>query len=446
VNFYRTHPKYKTICGAMGNNKINRTSLYKKVLDDLGYPYPERKSGYYTDGTVFRGWNEFCGHCFMTSWGLNIKTMVKPFFGENYINDGLLVDYNIHWEHWGGLNKRNPIKKELYLKNNIKLVSTYDDEVAKQNLLWFYYDLKNKLIDMGVSINFEEPKNFNPLNLVKGKTLTLKDIYEDVKVFFGDDNPKLHHMSSSLFHQVIHYFGKFSDFIIFCNENFGESWVYQEKNMECGNPEYCVNIMSNLIKDLGRFPTASEMRRNGFQCVVDALSKHNGTESFKRNRYESGPFVQYVINILGEDNTPFDKMYDFSNKKLFDWAIDYVTKMNSGEFPKDDRKLRKLWMVDDVAKFLSLSLRSNGGSKYNSWSEFQEDYFGNTHTKSKRFREIITYEKYKEIRNLLDSKTFTQTKVIEMTNSGWGTVGRIKRKDKRFESYSLKYENELLVL
>ena len=140
---------------------------------------------------------------------------------------------------------------------------------------------------MGVQINFIEPQNFNPLDLVKGKTLRLIDIYKNVKVSFGGKNPKVTKMTSSLLHQIQNYFGKFSEFITFCNNNFGESWVYQEKNTECGNPQYCVEIMSEFIKFLGRFPTAQEMRKNGFQCVIDALHKHGGTESFKRDLYEN---------------------------------------------------------------------------------------------------------------------------------------------------------------
>ena len=41
-----------------------------------------------------------------------------------------------------------------------------------------------------------------------------------------------------------------------------------------------------------------------------------GTVSFKRNLYENGVFVNHVIDVLGEDKTPFDKMYDFSNQNL----------------------------------------------------------------------------------------------------------------------------------
>lgn len=447
VIFYRSHPEYRKICGAMGNHKINRTNLYKKILDELGYLYPEKKSGYYAYGTVFRGWYEFCGFCFIKSWEINIEPTIKPFNGKNFINDGLLTDYQIHWEHWGDLNKKNPIKEGLYKKNNLKLLSTYDIEARKNNIFWFYNDLKSKLINLGVTINFEEPDNFNPLDLVKGKTLRLKDIYQNVKKFCGDKNPRLHHLSSSLFHQVTHYFGKFSDFVIFCNNNFAESWDYQEKNNNlCDDPKHLVESMSDLIKSLGRFPTVNEMRNEGHQQSVDKIHLHGGTESFKRNLFENGRYVNYVINILGEEKTPYDKMYDFSNETLFDWAVNHITKLNGGQFPKDNRKLRKLWNIDEVAKFLNLSINKSGSSKYNSWSEFQKDYFGNTHTESKRFKDKISYEQYKKIRDLLENCKYTQTKIIEITNSGWGSVGRIKRKDKRFEDYSTRYEKESITL
>lgn len=440
VQYFRTHPEYGKICSAMANHGINRTSLYKQILDELNFPYPEKKSGYYAYDTVFRGWYEFCGFCFIKAWGINIEPTVKPFNDENYINDGHLTDYDIHWEHWGELNKKNPQKVKLYNERNLKLLSTYNIEASKNNIFWFYNDLKSKLIDMGVVINFNENEGFNPLDLVKGKTLRLKDIYNNVKTFFGDENPRLNQMSSSLFYQVTRYFGKFSDFINFCNDNFKESWVYQEKNMECGDPEYCVNLMSDFIKNIGRFPTAHEMRNNGFQCVVDALHKHGGTESFKRNLYEVGNNFNLVYNILGND-TPYDKTYDFRDENLFEWSIKYITN-KLGEFPKYDRELRR-HSEDDVCKFFLMSFKQNSRmTKYKSWGEFQKKYFNNTSSIDKQFKSKISYEQYKEIRKLLDCGEHTQTKIIELTNSGWGTVGRISRKEKRFNDYSDRYKSE----
>jgi hypothetical protein len=441
VQYFRTHPEYGKICSAMGNHGINRTSLYKQILDELNFPYPEKKSGYYAYGTVFRGWYEFCGFCFIKAWGINIEPTVKPFNDENYINDGHLTDYDIHWEHWGELNKKNPKKVKLYNDRNLKLLSTYNTEVSKNNIFWFYNDLKSKLIDMGIEINFIENEGFNPLDLVKGKTLRLKDIYNNVKTFFGYENPRINQMNSSLFHQVTNYFGKFSDFINFCNNNFGESWVYQKKTFECNEVEYCVDIMGDLIKSLGKFPTAEEMRNNGFDFVVSSLHKHGGTETFKRNLYEVGNNFNLVYNVLG-DNAPYDKMYDFRDKKLFEWAINYITN-KLGEFPKYNRTLRKHW-DDDVCRYFLLSLNENSRmTKYKSWGDFQKSYFNNTSSINKQFKSKMTYDQYKEIRKLLDSDKYTQTKIIELTNSGWGTVGRISRKEKRFNDYSDRYENEM---
>ena len=440
VQYFRTHPEYGKICSAMGNHGINRTSLYKQILDELNFPYPEKKSGYYAYGTVFRGWYEFCGFCFIKVWGINIEPTVKPFNGENYISDGYLTDYDIHWEHWGEINQKNPQKVKLYNEKNLRLLSTYNTDVSKNNIFWFYNELKSKLIDMGVEINFIENEGFNPLDLVKGKTLRLKDIYNDVKTFFGDENPKLNQMNSSLFHQVTRYFGKFSDFIKFCNDNYGESWDYQEKTFECNDVNYCVNIMKDLILELKRFPTVDEMRKNGFQNVINSLPKHGGTESFKRNLYEVGSNFHRIYEILGE-SAPYDKLYDFSNDDVFQWAVSYATK-KLGEFPKYQRQLRK-YSDDYVCRFLHFSIRKNGNSKYKTWGEFQERYFNSTSSINKQFKSKISYEQYKDIRKLLDGGEYTQTKIIELTNSGWGTVGRISRKEKRFNDYSDRYENEM---
>ena len=43
VQYFRTHPEYGKICSAMANHGINRTSLYKQILDELNFPYPEKK-------------------------------------------------------------------------------------------------------------------------------------------------------------------------------------------------------------------------------------------------------------------------------------------------------------------------------------------------------------------------------------------------------------------
>ncbi len=447
VQYFRTHPDYKKILSAINNHKINRTSLYKKILDELGYPYPEKKSGYYAFGTVFRGWYEFCGFCFLKSWGLNVEPTIKPFETKNFINDGFLTDYQIHWEHWGELNNRNSEKLELYQSQGYKLVSTFDVEARQNNILWFYHDLKNKLLEMGVSITFIETENFNPLDLVKGKTIKLHDIYKNVKSFFGDENPKIHLMTSSLQHQVVNYFGKFSKFVEFCNKNYNESWIYQEKNYNCSDPKYCVEIMSELIKSICRFPTANEMRQNGFQCVVQSLEKHNGTESFKRNLFEDGPFVKYVIDILGEENTPYDKMYDFSKDEIFDWAVEYVKKVNSGVFPKYGRELKKLSETDKVCEYLYYSIRKNGNSKYDTWTEFQKDYFGNYESEEKQFKEVIPYSQYKFIRTQIEKNTKTNIIISLCQKNGFSitcaTISRIKDNERKtFVEYSCIFEKE----
>ena len=63
--FFRTHPEYRKITCAIANRKLSRSKIYKKVLDELGYNYPEKKSGYYLDGNIFRGFYEFISFCFM---------------------------------------------------------------------------------------------------------------------------------------------------------------------------------------------------------------------------------------------------------------------------------------------------------------------------------------------------------------------------------------------
>jgi hypothetical protein len=433
--YFRNHPEYGKITSAIANRKLSRSEWYKKVLDELGYDYPEKKSGYYLDGNVFRGFYEFVAFCFMKAWGVNIDGNPKVF--ENYLADGYLVDYNIYWEHWGGLNKRNDYKKEQYLKLGYNLISTYDDDCSKKGVDWFYTHLKELLLTNGVDIKFNEGKDFSPLDLITGKVLKLEDIYNNVKSYFGSENPRYHTLSPTLRHQVTHYFSKFSTFVKYCNKHFNETWVYEEKTFECNDVNYCVRVMSDLIKTLNRFPTVDEMRKNGFQNVVNFLPKHGGTESFKRNLYEAGENYHLIHEILG-DSAPYDKLYDFSNEDVFKWAVSYITK-KLGKFPQYQRELKK-HSHDDVCMFFYLSIRKNGNSKYKTWGEFQVDYFGDDSSSKKKFLGLISYEDYKNIRQLIESGNHTLTEVIKLTNSGWGTIGRIKNKHPRFNDYSIKYE------
>jgi hypothetical protein len=319
------------------------------------------------------------------------------------------------------------------------LISTYDDDCSKKGVDWFYTHLKELLSNNGVLITFNEDENFSPLDLIKGKVLRLEDIYYGVKDYYQGENPRYHTLSPSLRHQVTHYFGKFSNFIKYSNKHFNETWEYEEKTFECNDVDYCVMIMKDLILKLNRFPSANEMRKNGFQNVVNSLSKHGGTESFKRNLYEVGVNFQLVYNILGE-NSPYDKLYDFSDDKVLDWAVKYITN-KLGKFPKYQGELRKYW-DDDVCRYFILSMRRNSSNKYVSWGDFQKKYFNDNSSSEKKFISKMTYEEYRNIRRLIESGNHTLTKVIELTNSGWGSLGRIKNKHPRFNEYSIRYENE----
>lgn len=64
----------------------------------------------------------------------------------------------------------------------------------------------------------------------------------------------------------------------------------------------------------------------------------------------------------------------------------------------------------------------------------------------KKFKEMLTYDKYFEVRQILDKKNYTRKQISNITNVGQGTIGRIARFEKRFEVYDLRYENELITL
>jgi len=444
----RTDAKYGKVISAFKNrkNQYNLPELVNSILKKIGLDYP-KESGYIVHGSHFSGFYEAVGFCFMKEWGLNVVAQPKVF--DKYKSDGYLTDYDIYWEHWGGLNKNNPEKKTLYEETNTKLISTYDDEVYKKGINFYYNKLKELLVNNGVKIDYKEGEDFNPLTLVKGEMVNLKWIYDEYKSEFGNQEPKdklFKEKDSPLLHRIRRYFGGLDSFVEYCNENFYEKWDYQVRNYEGDDINNVMDKVTRLIKELKRFPTANELRNYGYKGIVDSILKyHGGLESFKRNEYEEGINFKYVSDIL-EEESPYDKTYDFSNEEQFDWAVKYITKINGGKFPKFSNEIIKLFKNKNckVTEYFYYSVRKNGSSKYNTWSEFQEDYFNDGESKTKRFKDSdLTYNDFKNILDLL-SEGLSYEKISKKTGHGSATIGRIKRKE-RFLDFFDQHEKEYTI-
>ena len=446
VQNLRQHPSYNRIISAFKNRKkqYNLPDILNNILKKMGLHYP-KESGYIVYGAHFQGFYEAVGFCFMKSWGLNVDPQPKIF--DKYKSDGYLIDYGIYWEHWGELNKNNPEKKRLYEETNTRLISTYNSEVYKKGIKFYYYELKNLLISSGVIINFSEEENFNPLTLVKGVMVNLKWIYNEYKKQFGNQSPTaklFKYNNSPLIHRIRSYFGGLNEFVTYCNENFNEEWVYDERNYNGDNIEYVIQTITPIISELKRFPTANELRDNKLGNVVDSILKyHGGLETFKRNEYEKGVNFKYVYNILGE-NTPYDKIFDFSDEKVFDWAVNFIKQKNGGVFPKYSSQLLSFAKANNckVSEYFYYSIRKNGNSKFNTWSEFQEKYFNLTDSKERQFKESnLKYGDFVNIINLLD-KGYSYSSISKITGYNSATIGRIKRKE-RFHNFYGEYNKEL---
>ena len=434
------HPKYKTAAGALKRSNYKSLEVYKQILDELGFDYPEKTSGYYIDGGVCTGFYEFAAHCFAKAWGVKITLHPKVF--ENFVGDGYLDDYNFFWEHWGGLNKKNDYKLNQYKKLGMNLLSTFDHQCQNKGIIWWYYEFKQKLQEIGVQIEFDEPEGFDPVDLLHGKVLTLKDVYINVKEQFGDENPRLNNLRNSNRYQVLHYFGKFSSFISYCNKNFGESWVYQEKDLNLTDVTYCVELLKPLIIKLKRFPTDREMK-GLLKNVSRAIIKHHGgLENFKKNLYDEGEYFYLVQNILGFNTPTTDRLYDFRDHGLFEWSVHYITKKFGGQFPKYYSHLKNNF-DDDVCKFFYFALRPNSNmTKYNSWSEFMIDYFGDYSSESKKFKSKLSYDDYKNTRLLIECQKYELKIISRDTNLSTATLNRILQNDSRFLDYHLTFINE----
>lgn len=437
---------FKNIKYVSKNIDINLPNIINQILTKLGLQYP-KESGYIVYGAHFQGFYEAVGFCFMKSWGLNVDPQPKIF--DKYKSDGYLIDYDIYWEHWGELNKNNPDKKRLYEETNTRLISTYNNEVYKKGIEFYYYELKNLLITSGVIINFSEEENFNPLTLVKGVMVNLEWIYNEYKEKFANQSPtaKLFKDNNSpLIYRIRSYFGGLNKFVEYCNENFNEEWVYNERNYDGDSIEYVIQTITPIIIDLKRFPTANELRNNKLGNVVDSILKyHGGLETFKRNEYEEGVNFKYVYDILGE-NTPYDKTFDFSDEKVFDWAVNFIKQKNGGVFPKYSKQLLILAKSNNckVSEYFYYSIRKNGNSKFNTWSEFQEKYFKLTDSKERQFKESnLKYEDFVTIINLL-AKGYSYSNISKITGYNSATIGRIKRKE-RFLNFYDEYYKEYMI-
>jgi hypothetical protein len=59
----------------------------------------------------------------------------------------------------------------------------------------------------------------------------------------------------------------------------------------------------------------------------------------------------------------------------------------------------------------------------------------------KKFQDKLSYDKYVEIIQLLEKDSYTRKQISKMTKIGTPTIGRIARREKRFEDYFVRYKN-----
>ena len=102
-------------------NKPNQ--YYLNLLVELDLPLPS--NSYYKDNHIFRGFYELVGYCFIKSWDVPFEPFKELNFDRNlYVSDGYFSEINTYWEHWGGLNPNNKIKKEYYKNQEYSLIET----------------------------------------------------------------------------------------------------------------------------------------------------------------------------------------------------------------------------------------------------------------------------------------------------------------------------------
>lgn len=306
----------------------NPNQYYLDLLVELGLPLPS--NSYYKDNHIFRGFYELVGYCFIKSWGIPFEPFkVLNFDGKFYISDGYFSEINVYWEHFGGLNPNNKLKKQFYKIKKYSLIQTNDDECQKTNkgIKFLYETLRESLLPFYP--NIPEYVQVERLKLISASVPDFDQIMEFISNVLIQNNQTVTLDERVLRetadgYKVISLINKFFDGrVTLLKEELNKRGFNFDIKAQRGsykNLEYFVQQIGPIIKQFGRVPTQkefSEMGRNDIPIMATKLC--GGIEQLRRNEIEEGKFF-YITKSILHDDAPFDKKLDWS-KGSTDYTI-----------------------------------------------------------------------------------------------------------------------------
>lgn len=362
----------------------NRNQFYLDFLKENGFPEPD--GGLFKDGVLFRGHYEYVGYCFVKAWGINIIPIKKV---GKYYSDGYFMDIDTYWEHWGGLNKNNAIKKKLYKKNKLKLFETYDGECIKhgKGYEYLYNTMRNFFINNGYDI---PQYNKNELYKLLRKEVPTFENMLDWVVNTIRNEPSLQkelttkRLSKFYYGQkIMSFFAKHFNGISNFKEYLNEEYNFNYKIERHVNKHYYLNEenlfreLTPIVKKYGRLPSKVELSAEGRRDIVMFITKHfGGFKDMRRNEIHIGKYFHIIDDML-------------DGKAPWDLKIDWDTDI-------DDtiRKIIQYWKDKDIElPYYFSDLRDNkkygniGGLLYNiiihrtsnkldikNWTEFKRKF------------------------------------------------------------------------
>jgi len=299
----------------------NPNQYYLNLLVEFDLPLPS--NSYYKDNHIFRGFYELVGYCFIKSWGIPFEPFKNlNFDGKFYVSDGYFDEINTYWEHWGGLNPNNKIKKEFYETQGYSLIQTMDDECQKpKNGIKYLYETLRELL-LPYYPNIPEYIEEDRLKLISVSVPDFNQIISFISEVLIRYN-QINNIDERVLretrdgYKVIAFMNKFFD---------GRSNLLKEELNKRGfnykikaergsykSEDYFIEQITPIIKELGRVPTQQEFSDLGRNDLsVMAKRYYGGLEQLRRNELEEGEMFYVVKNIL--DNPPYDKKLEWGGK------------------------------------------------------------------------------------------------------------------------------------
>lgn len=373
-----TYFTYNSVVTNAWFNKLKTPSEdFYQLINELNLPSPKTHC-YIKDCKIFRGFFEFVGYCLISKWGVPFD--YSPLVFEKYYSDGYFSDLKVHWEHWGGLNKNNKLKKQLYEDANLGLFETYDEECQEKGISHLYKSLRNFFISNGYEI--PEMSNDEVLDVVVGGMTDYDTLLDTVLTIIKDNEwdkkiveTELRQTKDGIF--ILSFINKFHnhsilDFKQHLNNKHGFNYSVTAKRGSYKNYDYFVEQIKPFIEEFGYIPTQEYFTKINRTDIVNMFTRlAQGPNNLKRNQIEEGKYY-YLVKDLYLSEPPYDRQLiwdgdvNYHNNVLK--VLNYFKSLNL-PFPKVMNEFRHNPLFSTFGPSLHSAISRNGG-----WEVFVSKY------------------------------------------------------------------------